>query len=61
MDAQGVIGWRKATYSGNGGGSCVEVGHASDQVAIRDTKSHGTGPLLTVPAVAWKAFTAALS
>lgn len=57
---QGVTGWRKATYSNGGGTGCVEVGHAADKVAIRDTKNHGTGPVLTVPATAWQDFTATL-
>lgn len=60
MGTQGVTDWRKASYSSNGGGSCVEVGQAVDKVGIRDTKDHGAGPVLMVPAAAWQAFTARL-
>lgn len=75
MDTQSVTSWRTSTYTGNGGGTCVEVGHvtgaieaghaaevghASAAIAIRDTKNHGTGPVLTVPATAWRSFTATL-
>lgn len=60
MDTQGVTEWRKATYSNGGGTGCVEVGRTSGQIAIRDTKNHGTGPVLTVPASIWTAFTATL-
>ncbi|MFJ5532523.1 DUF397 domain-containing protein [Streptomyces sp. NPDC093261] len=37
-------GWFKSSYSGNGGGQCVEaqrVGTA--HVAVRDSKTKGTG------------------
>jgi hypothetical protein len=60
MDTQGVTGWRKATYSNGGGTGCVEVGRVSGRIAIRDTKNHGAGPVLAVPAANWAAFTAVL-
>lgn len=60
MDTQGVTCWRTSSYTGNGGGTCVEVGHAAGKVAIRDTKNHGTGPVLTIPPAAWRSFTATL-
>lgn len=41
MEGTEVGDWRKASYSGNGGGSCVEVGQAPDAVLIRDTKQAG--------------------
>jgi hypothetical protein len=41
--------WRKASYSGNGGGSCVEVGHAMRVVLVRDTTNRA-GAVLTVSA-----------
>ena len=34
--------WRKASYSSNGGGNCVEVGKARRGVLVRDTKQNGT-------------------
>jgi hypothetical protein len=46
--------WRKSSYSGNGGGNCVEVGQA-DGVLVRDTQDP-TGPVLTFSADAWQRF-----
>jgi Domain of unknown function (DUF397) len=49
--------WRKASYSGNGGGSCVEVGiGVPGKVAVRDSKDR-EGPMLTVSARTWSQFT----
>jgi len=55
MDVTGVA-WRKSSYSGSNGGTCVEVGLAAPAVAVRDSK-HPDGPLLAFPAGTWKAFT----
>jgi hypothetical protein len=58
MEATAVENWRKASYSGNGGGNCVEV--ASDGVVlVRDTTDRG-GVALAVPACAWQRFTATI-
>ena len=50
--------WRKSSYSGNGGGNCVEV--ASDPprtVAVRDSKDlHG--PVLAIESAGWRDFIA---
>lgn len=51
--------FRKSSYSGGSGGSCVEVASAS-AVYVRDTKDNGTGPVLRVPAPAWKRFLTSL-
>ena len=51
--------WRKASYSGNGGGSCVEAGNVAGGVLVRDTTDRD-GAVLSIPAGAWKRFTAAL-
>jgi hypothetical protein len=48
--------WRKSSFSGNGGGSCVEVGHARRGVLVRDTKQDGTGPVLRFTPGAWRRF-----
>ena len=50
--------WRTSSYSNNGGGDCVEAGHAPRAVLIRDTKDHGTGPVLRVSPAEWSHFTA---
>jgi Domain of unknown function (DUF397) len=47
--------WRKATYSGSGGGGCVEVASTAPVVLVRDTTDRG-GAVLRVPASAWQAF-----
>jgi hypothetical protein len=45
--------WRKATFSGNGGGDCVEVANSTRLVLVRDTKDRG-GVTLGVSADAWR-------
>ena len=52
--------WRKSSYSGNGGSSCVEAGHIPGAVLIRDTTQRGQGPVLRVSARTWRQFTAAI-
>ena len=53
-------GWRKSSYSDNGGTACVEASHVPGAVLIRDTTQHGQDPILRVPAETWRAFTAAV-
>ena len=48
--------WRKSSYSGNGGGNCVEVAsNLPDIVAVRDSK-HPDGPTLACTRAAWSRF-----
>jgi hypothetical protein len=48
------MNWRKSSYSGNGGSSCIEV--ASDgAVVVRDTTDR-TGPVLRFTPDAWREF-----
>jgi Domain of unknown function (DUF397) len=47
--------WRKSTYSGANGGSCVEVASA-EQVLVRDTTDRD-GLTLEFTAGAWQEFT----
>jgi hypothetical protein len=47
--------WRKSSYSGNGGGDCVEVGHADRAIVVRDTKRPDGAVLRFTPA-AWRRF-----
>ncbi|HEX7660066.1 MAG TPA: DUF397 domain-containing protein [Pseudonocardiaceae bacterium] len=44
--------WRKSSYSESNNNSCVEVGHATDVVAFRDSKAPKVG-LLTFPSSTW--------
>jgi hypothetical protein len=48
--------WRKSSYSGNGGGDCVEVADQASRVLVRDTKQDGTGPALRFAPAAWRRF-----
>ncbi|KIF00379.1 regulatory protein [Streptomyces sp. RSD-27] len=59
-DGSILSGWRKASYSGNESGSCLEVldGHPS-AVPVRDSKNPH-GPALLIPAPAWVSFVDAL-
>jgi hypothetical protein len=56
MEVKADVSWRKSSYSGNGGGECVEVGNA-DRVLVRDTKDR-TGPVLRFSPEAWRRFAA---
>jgi hypothetical protein len=56
MEDQIELSGRKASRSGNGGGSCVEVGTGlPGKVAVRDSKDR-EGPALTVSNQAWSQF-----
>ena len=54
------LGWRKSSYSSNGGVDCVEAAHAPGAVLVRDTTQHGTGPVLHLSPTDWRRFTARL-
>lgn len=49
-------GWRKSSYSGNGGSACVEV-RPGARIGVRDTKDRRRGHL-TVPPGAWRGLVA---
>lgn len=53
-ELDGIV-WRKSSYS-SGDGECVEIGWRESSVAVRDSK-YPTGPALSFPATAWRAFT----
>jgi hypothetical protein len=59
MESMSNTPWRKSSYSGGNGGECVEVADAANAVLVRDTTDR-EGCTLSVPAGAWKAFTATL-
>jgi hypothetical protein len=48
-------GWRTSSYTGNGGGNCVEVGEARQGVLVRDTKDR-SGPVLRFSPTVWRRF-----
>ncbi len=51
-----TVAWRTSSYSGDNGGTCVEVGTFGPAVAIRDS-NHPDGPQLAFTADTWKTFT----
>lgn len=54
--------WVKSSYSGNGGGNCVEWAPAcasAGHVPVRDSKNPG-GPALTFTNAAWTSFVTAI-
>jgi hypothetical protein len=55
--------WVKSSYSGNGGGNCVEwspkTAAASSAVPVRDSKVPN-GPALVFPADGWSSFVDAI-
>jgi hypothetical protein len=51
-----VTAWRTSSYSGDNGGTCVEVGTTGPAIAVRDS-THRDGPQLAFAADAWKTFT----
>ncbi len=59
-DASSLTGWRKSTYSGSEGGSCIEIldGHLSG-VPVRDSKAPH-GPALVFPIGSWSSFVTAV-
>ncbi|WP_267713619.1 DUF397 domain-containing protein [Streptomyces sp. CoH17] len=59
-NASSLRGWRKSTYSGNEGGSCLEVldGYPTG-VPVRDSKNT-QGPALVFPPASWSSFVAAV-
>lgn len=48
--------WFKSSRSKPNGNECVEVCFGTDLVHIRDSKDHGAGPVLSVPAGHWARF-----
>jgi hypothetical protein len=51
------LAWFKSSYSGGGGGNCVEIAVRPEAVLVRDSKDTLRDPL-TVSPRAWSAFTA---
>jgi hypothetical protein len=51
--------WRKSSYSGTNGGSCVEAADMGDRILIRDTTDRG-GVVLSISPDAWLRFTGTL-
>ena len=50
------LGWRKSSYSGNGGGNCVEVASRGSSVLVRDTRQDRADRVLRFSPAAWRRF-----
>lgn len=55
MISAGQLSWQTTSYTSNGE-SCVEVAPTVEGVLVRDTKDHGTGPVLSFTRDEWAAF-----
>jgi hypothetical protein len=51
--------WRKSSYSGTNGGSCVEAADLGGRILVRDTTDRG-GVVLSISPGAWLRFTGTL-
>lgn len=59
MEDKNVNGWRKSSYSENGGANCVEAASGGGVVLVRDTTDREGGQL-GFAADAWTAFMATI-
>jgi Domain of unknown function (DUF397) len=60
METIDTAPWRKSSYSGTGGGSCVEAADLGTSILVRDTTDRG-GVVLSIPTDAWCRFTATIT
>ena len=51
--------WRKSSFSGTNGGSCVEAADRAGSILVRDTTDRG-GVVLSISPDAWLHFTRTL-
>jgi hypothetical protein len=56
MERIDALRWRKSSFSGNGGASCVEVASHDGMILVRDTKDHGRDPVHRCSPDKWRAF-----
>jgi hypothetical protein len=56
MESADTTRWHKSSHSNAGADNCVEVAEAASGRLVRDSKQHGTGPILRFAAPAWTTF-----
>jgi hypothetical protein len=56
METIDSASWRKSSYSGTNGGSCVEAADMGARILVRDTTDRG-GVVLSISPDAWHRFT----
>ncbi|MGP3973540.1 DUF397 domain-containing protein [Streptomyces sp. 8N114] len=54
------LAWVRSSFSGSGGGNCVEVACTGAAVRVRDSKVAG-GPQLAMGRAGWAAFVASVT
>jgi hypothetical protein len=59
MEAVGSGRWRKSSYSGTNGGSCVEAADMGSSILVRDTTDRG-GAMLSISPDEWRRFVGTL-
>jgi hypothetical protein len=57
---RGSTSWRKSSFSEGPQTNCVEVAFGAREAAVRDSKNV-PGPVVSIPATAWRRFVAAVS
>jgi hypothetical protein len=55
MDRIDTLRWRKSSFSGNGGGNCVDVADDGANIYVRNSKDPG-GAMVTFTQSEWRAF-----
>jgi Domain of unknown function (DUF397) len=55
MDRVDTLRWRKSTFSGNGGGNCVDIADDGEKIYVRNSKNPG-GMVVSFTQSEWTAF-----
>jgi uncharacterized protein DUF397 len=55
MEQIDALQWRKSSFSGNGGGNCVDVAADGEKIYVRNSKNPG-GAMVAFTQSEWKAF-----
>jgi Domain of unknown function (DUF397) len=55
MEERDALRWRKSSFSGNGGGNCVDVAADSEKIYVRNSKNPA-GSMVAFTQSEWRAF-----